>query len=368
MSLPTITFSKNHNAEFYKTLQQRVREYFKEDNISRYANASMVIKTIFMISLYVVPFILMVTLIDTPWIAFSMYVIMGFGMAGVGLSIMHDANHGSYSKNERVNKLLGLVINGVGGSDVNWRIQHNVLHHTYTNVSGMDEDINPGIVMRFSPHEKRMKLHKYQHIYAWFFYGLMTFMWCTTKDFIQAKRFKKYDLLKTQNITYASLLRNIIITKVFYFSIIFTLPILFSALPLYAIILGFFLMHFIAGVVLAAIFQPAHVIPSSTYPVPDNSGVVDADWAVNQIYNTANFAPGSSWFSWYVGGLNFQVEHHLFPNISHVHYKALSKIVKETTSEYNLPYFSFKTFYGAIREHTKMLRDLGTKDFAPGIH
>ncbi len=363
MSLPKITFSKNHNAEFYKTLQQRVRKYFKENDISRYANVGMVLKTIFMISLYVVPFILMITIINTPLIAFLMYVIMGFGMAGVGLSIMHDANHGSYSKNKRVNKLLGCVINGVGGSDVNWRIQHNVLHHTYTNVSGMDEDINPGIVMRFSPHEKRMKFHKYQHIYAWFFYGLMTLMWCTTKDFIQAKRFNKHDLLKTQNITYSALLRNIIITKVFYFSIIFTLPILFSALPLYAIILGFFLMHFIAGVVLAAIFQPAHVIPSSTYPVPDNSGVVDADWAVNQIYNTANFAPKSTWFSWYVGGLNFQIEHHLFPNISHVHYKSLSKIVKETTTEYNLPYFSFKTFYLALREHTKMLRDLGTKDF-----
>jgi len=363
MSLPKITFSKNHNAEFYKTLQQRVRKYFKENDISRYANVGMVLKTIFMISLYVVPFILMITIINTPLIAFLMYVIMGFGMAGVGLSIMHDANHGSYSKNKRVNKLLGCVINGVGGSDVNWRIQHNVLHHTYTNVSGMDEDINPGIVMRFSPHEKRMKFHKYQHIYAWFFYGLMTLMWCTTKDFIQAKRFNKHDLLKTQNITYSALLRNIIITKVFYFSIIFTLPILFSALPLYAIIFGFFLMHFIAGVVLAAIFQPAHVIPSSTYPVPDNSGVVDADWAVNQIYNTANFAPKSTWFSWYVGGLNFQIEHHLFPNISHVHYKSLSKIVKETTTEYNLPYFSFKTFYLALREHTKMLRDLGTKDF-----
>ena len=213
MSLPTVTFAKNHNAEFYKTLQTRVREYFKENNLSRYANGGMVVKTIFMIALYVTPFILMNTIITSTWISFLMWIVMGLGMAGVGLSIMHDANHGAYSKNDRVNKLLGLVINGVGGSDVNWRIQHNVLHHTYTNVTGMDEDINPGVLMRFTPHAKRLKFHKYQHFYAWFFYGLMTLMWCTVKDFIQAKRFNGQDLLKTQNITYSRLIRNIIITK-----------------------------------------------------------------------------------------------------------------------------------------------------------
>lgn len=369
MNRLNVTFSKDHNAEFYKTLQQRVREYFKDNNISRFANGGMVVKTIFMISLYVVPFILLNTIITSVWASVLMWVVMGFGMAGVGLSIMHDANHGAYSKNERVNKLLGLVINGVGGSDVNWRIQHNVLHHTYTNVTGYDEDIDPGKVMRFTPRAERLPIHRFQHVYAWFFYGLMTLMWCTAKDFIQAARFKKDDLLKTQNITYARLVRAIIITKVIYFSIILGLPLSgFSVLPWYGTILCFLLMHFIAGVTLAAIFQPAHVIPSSTYPMPNESGVVDADWAVNQLYNTANFAPKSTWFSWYVGGLNFQVEHHLFPNISHVHYKKLSEIVKKTAEEYDLPYYSFKTFFGAIKEHTKMLHDLGTKDFAPGIH
>ena len=369
MERPTITFESNTNAEFYKTLQQRVREYFKQNNISRFGNAGMVVKTVFMISLYVVPFILLNTVFaDSVLLSVLMWVIMGFGMAGVGLSIMHDANHGAYSKNDRVNKLLGLVINGVGGSDVNWRIQHNVLHHTYTNVSGYDEDIDPGKVMRFSPRAERLKIHRFQHIYAWFFYGLMTLMWCTAKDFVQAARFKRQNLLKTQNITYGRLVRAIIITKVIYFAIIFGVPFTFSILPWYGTVLCFLTMHFIAGVTLAAIFQPAHVVPTSTYPIPNNSGVVEADWAVNQLYNTANFAPKSTWFSWYVGGLNYQVEHHLFPNISHVHYKKLSEIVKKTASEYNLPYYSYKTFFGAVREHTKMLHDLGTKDYAPAVH
>jgi fatty acid desaturase len=191
----------------------------------------------------------------------------------------------------------------------------------------------------------------------------MTLSWCTAKDFIQAKEFQRDDLLKTQNTTYGKLLTNIIITKLLYFPIILGLPFMFSALPWYGTLIGFFVMHFIAGVILAAIFQPAHVVPTSTYPVPNDSGVVEADWAVNQLYNTANFAPKAALFSWYVGGLNFQVEHHLFPTISHVHYKKLSEIVKQTAHEYNLPYYSYKTFFGAIKEHTKMLKDLGTKDF-----
>jgi linoleoyl-CoA desaturase len=369
MERPTITFESNTNAEFYKTLQQRVREYFKENNVSRFGNKGMVFKTVFMISLYVVPFILINTVFaENTLMTVLMWALMGFGMAGVGLSIMHDANHGAYSKNDRVNKLLGMVINGVGGSDVNWRIQHNVLHHTYTNVTGYDEDIDPGKVMRFTPRAERLPIHRFQHIYAWFFYGMMTLMWCTAKDFVQAARFNRQNLLKTQNITYGKLIRQIITTKIIYFIIIFSLPLTLNILPWYGTILSFLMMHFIAGVSLAAIFQPAHVVPTSTYPMPNESGVVEADWAVNQLYNTANFAPKAKFFSWFVGGLNFQVEHHLFPNISHMHYKKLSEIVKKTASEYSLPYYSYKTFFGAIKEHTKMLHDLGTKDYAPAVH
>jgi linoleoyl-CoA desaturase len=368
MSIKTITFSKSHNVEFYKTLQQRVREYFKENQKSRFANSNMVIKTIFMISLYAIPFISLMTWVENWWLGFAMWIIMGLGMAGIGLSVMHDANHGAYSKNKFMNQLIGQVMLILGGSDVNWRIQHNVLHHTYTNVTGMDEDINPGKVMRFSPHAERLPLHRYQHLYAWFFYGLMTLMWCTVKDYRQAIRYNKMDLMKTQGTTFTRVLLMIFFGKILYFSLFLFLPMYLSPMPWWLTLLGFLAMHYLCGLILAMIFQPAHVVPTSTYPVPDESGNIEADWAVNQLYNTANFAPKAKLFSWYVGGLNYQVEHHLFPNICHVHYSKISKIVKETAEEFNLPYFSQKTFWGALREHTIMLKNLGRNDFAPAIH
>jgi len=368
MSIPKITFSGNHNEEFYKVLRQRVNTYFKTNNISKYANGKMIFKTVCMFLLFLTPLTLLLTVKSNMWFEISMWLTMGLGMAGLGLSVMHDANHGTYSRNEKVNRWVGYVLFMLGGSDVNWRIQHNVLHHTYTNVTGMDEDINPGPVMRFSPHEKRRVLHRFQHIYAWFFYGLMTLMWFLTKDYKQAFRYKKMGLIESQNISFSRHLTTLIVFKIIYGVAIIGVPMWLTASPWWFTIVGFVSMQFITGVILAAIFQPAHVVPTSDYPMPDASGNIDADWAVNQIYNTANFAPGAKLLSWYVGGLNYQVEHHLFPNICHIHYSNISKIVKETAAEYNLPYHSYRTFGKALAEHTKMLRNLGRYDDAPAIH
>lgn len=353
--------TKGHE-EFYKVLRKRVNNYFKENGISRHANANMVVKTIFMISLYVIPFVLILTLFESTGLIVLMWALMGFGMAGIGLSIMHDANHNAYSKHNSVNWILGKLLLPIGGSDVNWRIQHNVLHHTYTNVTGMDEDIDTGVLMRFSPNQKLRKGHKLQHIYAWFLYGFMTIMWFSSKDYAQLFRYKKKDLLKTQGVKFSSMLITVIITKVVYLGVFLGLPMIFSALPWWGTVLTFFMMHFIAGLTLALIFQPAHVIPSSNFPVPDKTGNIESDWAVNQLMNTANFAPKSTWFSWYVGGLNYQVEHHLFPNICHVHYSKISHIVRDTAFEYNLPYYSYKTFADAVFEHGKLLYHLGRKE------
>jgi linoleoyl-CoA desaturase len=368
MSFATIKFAKNHNEEFYKVLRQRVNEYFKSNNISRHANSTMVIKTICMFALYFVPMTLLLTIAVNPWFIMGLWILMGFGMAGIGLSVMHDANHGAYSKNEKVNKMVGYILFFLGGSDVNWRIQHNILHHTYTNVTGMDEDINPGIVMRFSPHEKRRFMHRFQHIYAWFLYGLMTFMWFVSKDYKQAVRYEKMGLTATQKTTFRKHLTTLIISKILYGFMIIGLPLMFSPVPWWFSLIGFFIMEFISGLTLGMIFQPAHVVPTSDYPVPDASGNINADWAVSQLYNTANFAPKAKVLSWYVGGLNYQVEHHLFPNICHVHYSKISEIVRETALEYNLPYHSYKTFYRALAEHTRMLHRLGNYDDAAAIH
>ena len=363
MNNTTIQFSKEHNSDFYKTLKSRVNAYFKENNIAKTANSAMVFKTFALLALFLTPYGFLYNQSLPMWAYYILWAIMGFGMAGVGLSVMHDANHGAYSRKEWVNTLVSNVMILLGGSARNWRIQHNVLHHTYTNVTDHDEDIDPPLFMlRFSPHSKHYAIHKFQHLYAWFFYGMMTLFWYLTKDYQQAYRYKKKGLIESQGVTFSQHLTRIVFFKLIYTAIFLFLPIYFGGANWLTNVLGFVLMQFICGLILAMIFQPAHVVPTSTFPMPNDSGVVEADWAVSQLYNTANFAPKSKLFSWYVGGLNFQVEHHLFPSICHIHYKKIAKIVEQTAQEYNLPYYSYKSFFAALSEHTKMLKNLGKPD------
>lgn len=360
MALQTVKFDNTKSPEFFKELSKRVNGYFKTNNISRYGNWNMKIKTVFMLSLYLAPFILMLTgVITNTWLIILMWSLMGFGMAGIGLSVMHDACHGAYSSNAKVNRFVGLVLHILGGSDTNWKIQHNVLHHSFTNIEGYDEDIDTNGLMRFSPNQPVKKMHKYQVYYAPFFYGLMTFFWFIAKDFLGLVRYADKDLLKTQNTTLAKSLIGLIFSRIFYVAVFIVLPILLIDMSWWGTLLGFFWMHFIGGMVLALIFQPAHVINETEFYVPNEDLTVENHWAIHQLKTTANFANNSPIFSWYVGGLNYQVEHHLFPNICHIHYNKISKIVKETAKEYGVPYYSGQSFFGAVYNHFSMLNKLG---------
>lgn len=245
MRSQSIKFSNDNSQEFYKELKKRVNLYFKNNNISRFGNYNMVLKTIFMVSLYLVPYILILTIAESAWFALLLWIVAGFGMAGIGLAVMHDANHGSYSKHNFVNKSLGYLANLVGASDLNWRIQHNVLHHTYTNVDGMDEDIDVDGLMRFSPNQKRLKAHRYQHFYAWFLYGLLTVNWFFRKDYQQITRYKKMGLLATQNISYGKALTIIIVSKILYAFMMIAIPIWIASISM---------VHFINWILSYAIY------------------------------------------------------------------------------------------------------------------
>lgn len=356
-----IRFSSTR-ADFFTTLNQRVNEHFKRNNISRYGNTQMFVKTLVMYSLYWTPFILMLAgVISNPALMFLSCIVMGVGLAGIGLAVMHDANHGAYSNKTWLNNLVGYSLNMVGGNAFNWKVQHNVLHHTYTNIHDVDEDISPRGVLRMTPHGEWKSMHRFQHIYAWALYGLMTLVWVVVKDFVRIYRYHKDGLVRSQKTTIRRELAVLIATKVVYFSYIVGLPVLFMDITILQWFIGFLTMHYVAGFILAVIFQPAHVSEGNEYPLPDDQGKMENTWAIHQLYTTTNFANNSTFLSWYVGGLNFQIEHHLFPNVCHVHYKKISGIVKQTALEFGLPYKSEPTFFSALASHGRLLKELGKK-------
>jgi len=359
MSATAVKFNLKDRPEFYPELKKRVNQYFKENNLSRHANYTMRFKTIFMISLYFIPFVLMLTGTITGFLpTILMWALMGFGMSGIGLSIMHDANHGAYSQSRKVNNVLGFIIHFVGGSRKNWKIQHNVLHHSFTNVDGYDKDLEYAF-LRMSSFQKRKGIHKYQAYYAPILYSVMTIYWSLTKDFEDLIVFNKMKLLSTQNLTFRKALTQIVFNKLWYFGLTLVLPLIFIDLPWFQVMLGFILMHAICGLALALIFQSAHVTEETNVYKTDDNGSVENNWAIHQMNTTANFANKSVFFSWFIGGLNFQIEHHLFPSICHVHHKKISKIVKATAKEFNVPYNEHKTFLGVLKSHFSQLNQLG---------
>jgi linoleoyl-CoA desaturase len=318
-------------------------------------------KTAFMLALFFVPLLFLSSgLVASPWLLFTLYLTSGLGMAGIGMGVMHDAIHGSYSKNKNVNKLLGYTFNLIGANATVWRIQHNVLHHTFTNIEHADDDLNAPFFLRFSPHAKHYWAHQYQHIYIWFFYSLSTISWITTKDFVRLKRFKDMGYLNKKN-EYNKALISMAAWKLFYYSYALVLPIVMVQQAWWMILLAFLCMHFITGLLVSIVFQIAHIMTANEFPLPDKQGLMKDDWCAHQFATTSNFSPKSKLIFWLLGGLNYQVEHHLLPDVCHVHYKGLAKIVSDTAREFGMPYHVKKSMVHAIIDHTKMLRSLGQK-------
>jgi linoleoyl-CoA desaturase len=355
-----IKFTAPNKSLFFATLKKRVDQHFAENKKSRYANNTMVVKTVVLISAYIVPYLIIITFTPPLAVSLVLWLVMGAAVAGIGMSVMHDANHGAFSQNPVVNKWLGYTINLAGAGVVNWKLQHNILHHTYTNIANIDEDIKDRGVIKLSPHEKAGALHRFQWFYAFFFYGILTLYWVILKDFIQYYGFIKSGVNRQSQTENRRMLTGLILMKLIYFFIFLFVPVFFFHIPFSQILGGFLLMHFTAGIVLTVIFQLAHSVEGTEHPLPNDDGIIEKDWAIHQLETTVNFSPRNRWLSWYIGGLNFQIEHHLFPKVCHVHYPKLAPIVKQTAQEFGLSYLENKNFATAFKSHVASLKRFGT--------
>lgn len=353
-----IKFLTRDKTKFFRTLNKRVNNYFKENNIKKTGNWKLYIKAVLMFALLITPLVLILT-VDLPgWAQIIGMIIIGIGMAGVGMNVMHDANHESFSSKKWVNKLMGSSIYILAGNDYNWKVQHNVLHHTYTNIQGLDEDIEAGRIIRFSKHAKWLNIHKFQKYYSIFLYGLLTINWAITTDFKQSYSYLKRKLSYGKFPNPVTQWTKLIIGKIIYYAVWIVLPLIIG-FTWWQVLIGFFIMHYTAGIILSVTFQLAHVMPNTEMPLPDTDGNMEHTWAIHQLFTTSNFAPKNKLVEFFTGGLNHQVEHHIFPHISHVHYKKISEIVRKTAQEFDLPYNEYKTFFAAFTEHFKQLDYLG---------
>lgn len=357
-----IRFTNPQKTDFHRVVTQRVDRYFEENGISKYADYRMVIKTVVMYGLYFVPYFLMLFVHMPAWAMLLCCSVMGLGLSGIGMAVMHDANHGAYSKHRWVNQLLGYSLDVVGGNSGNWKIQHNQQHHTFTNIHGHDWDIRARGNLRLTPAVKKNFLHRFQVFYALFLYALQTVFWVAIKDFIQLCNYNNEPVDKLNSKQRTAAIGKLIVAKILYVLYIVVIPVMVLHPTWWQYLIGFLVMHGVAGLVLTTVFQLAHVVEDAQFPDLDEKGNIQAEWAVHQMQTTANFAANNKLVTYYVGGLNYQIEHHLFQRICHIHYPKIAPIVKQTAQEYGIPYLNNETLTDAIVSHLRLLNQLGVKE------
>lgn len=357
MSNTSIRFAHKDSSLFVEDVKARVAAYFEAQGCSRHADWRMKLKTGVLLGGSVAAYAAILSGAFGPWAMLGFAVLLGVGIAGIGFSVAHDALHGAYSANSRVNRWLGFTFDVFGANGYMWKITHNVIHHTYTNIHGVDEDLTVSPLLRLSPGSERTALHRWQHVYCWPAYGLSTLNWLFVKDFQQ---FNKRDIGpykdKRHGVSEWALLVGF---KLFTVLWMIVLPLVLLPITWWQFVLGFVAMHFTAGIILGVIFQLAHVVEGIAYPEADASGQMEHAWLVHEMHTTANFAEHNKVLSWFVGGLNFQIEHHLFPQVCSVHYPALAPLVRAAAQAHGIPYHSQPTLRSAMGSHYAMLKRLG---------
>lgn len=356
-----VSFNNRTSREFSRTVKKRVDQYFEKHDLSKHANLQMVVKTIVLLTLYFGSYALIISgqlSLGSMWF---LTFLMGIGMAGIGFSVSHDALHGAYSSNKYINRALGFTFDLLGANGYIWKITHNIIHHTYTNIHGHDEDLEVAGFIRLSPHSEYKPIHRVQHILAFFAYSLATFFWVFVKDY---KYFLQKNLGPYEDKSHPlSEWIILFVTKAIYYTYMLVLPMLLLDITWVHLLIGFTTLHLTAGLILGVIFQLAHVVEGTDHPEPDEENMIDEHWMIHEMVTTNNFARDNKPLCWFVGGLNFQIEHHLFPRICSVHYPAISHIVEETANEFNIPYNQHDTLFEAIASHYRTLKKFGDPEF-----
>jgi linoleoyl-CoA desaturase len=349
-----LKFGKNDG--FQVELRRRVDEFFRRTGRRQRDCPQMYLKTAILLACFVASYLLLVFVASTWWQALPLAVLLGLATAGIGFNVQHDGGHQAYSDHPWVNKLMAMTLDVIGGSSYVWHWKHAVFHHTYVNITGHDSDIDLGILGRLTPHQKWFAFHRWQHLYLWPLYGLLSIKWHVGGDVrnvitgrIGGHRFPRprgWDLL------------IFVAGKAVFLALAFGIPFLFH--PVWVALLFYGVAEIVLGMTLSVVFQLAHCVEQAEFPLPrPDTGRIENAWAIHQTETTVDFARRSRVVAWLLGGLNFQIEHHLFPRVCHVNYPVLSKLVEDTCRDFGVKYTEHPSIRAGLASHFRWLRRMG---------
>ena len=344
-------------SSFPKVLRRRLDNFFSDESISPKAGAAMWVKIGLGLAVLAGSWIVLYAFNPDSWKFVAIYLLSGLAQTFLMLNIAHDSNHNAISSTRFVNKALNYVFDVCGISSYMWRILHHRGHHSCINLHGEDDALTGRGIFRFTPHEPRARLHRFQHIYALFFYAMFSLDYVFVRDF-ECFFFPSHGYLKSTRHP----MREYVILfagKGLYFTYMLILPVVLLGKSPLLVGLAFVLSHLIIGLTVSLVFQTTHTVDTTYFP-SDRS---EFDNGVYHIFaTTADYATSNPLVGWLVGGLNHHIAHHLCPFVCHTHYAPLTRIVKETAEEFGVPYRQNLTVRQAILHHLILLKQLGNEN------
>lgn len=341
---------------FQKYLKSRIERYFQYTRRTPRDVPAMYLKSAIILAWFFGSYAFLVFAAANWWQGVLGSLSLGVAMAAIGFNIQHDANHKAYSDHPWINRMMAYTLDLLGGSSFLWDHKHNTVHHTYSNITGHDDDIEIGPLGRLSPHQPRHFFHRFQHYYLWLLYGFIAIKWQLVDDYRDMIRGRighhKFSRPKNWHLV------AFIAGKATALSLAFVIPWLWGH-PIWQVILFYVLACWLNGLLIATVFQLAHVVEEADFPIPDDANTIHNHWAIHQVATTVDFSRKNPIVTWFMGGLNFQIEHHLFPKISHIHYPKISRLTERACKRFNIPYHTHKSFFHGVASHFRWLRHLG---------
>lgn len=363
LELKKISFNKEEKRDFVTVLKARVNHYFDELQLSQKADRFMYLKSLVLMGIVALNYAAILS-ISGPFAVIGLYILLGLTISVGTMNISHDALHGAYTSNSFSNRLLGFVMDLLSGpSSFYWKKGHTIDHHTYTNIADHDADLKVPIILRLCPDAPYRTFHRFQHLYAPILYSLNFFHWIYISDLkrIYQAIVHRKTLVKQPGYKQPSVKELILMVtfKLTHLCLLILVPIALLPVPWWQVVVGYFAFLFTAGLTLTIIFQLAHIVEHVDFPMPDDAGKIENSFAKHQLATTSNFAMQNKLVTFLIGGLNFQIEHHLFPQICHTHLHKIAPIVQATAEEFGLAYHYNSSFCSAVKSHFKTLKTLG---------
>lgn len=347
-----------NEGQLYESIKLKIVQYFEQTRKTKKANLLLVVKALIFLCLIVGGYGLMITL-DTKdyFFFFCYYLLFTLGSILFVVTVGHDASHQSLFKRRSANKIVGYSWNILGISKHLWEMKHHHSHHIYTNIPHKDFDIAESPLIRLNPNYNYRPYYKYQYLYAPALYLLFGVFVIYVRDFIfyyktlygqPGTRFGRYFLI------------NLLITKLGYIFISIVIPAILLPFEWWTVLATNLGCLGIGGSFLLLVLIVPHINETAAINESSTSIKNQNDWTLHQIRCTIDSSADSRLLSWLTGGLNTHLIHHLFPDICHVHYIDLTRLVRQELNERGIRYQE-KPIAISIIDHFRFLKKMGIR-------